>query len=31
MGLKYPKVSDDKMKRLAEARAKLEGNNAADE
>jgi PPK2 family polyphosphate:nucleotide phosphotransferase len=31
MGLKYPKVSDEKMKRLAEARAKLEGNNAADE
>jgi PPK2 family polyphosphate:nucleotide phosphotransferase len=31
MGLKYPKVSEDKMKRLAEARAKLEGNNAADE
>jgi hypothetical protein len=25
MGLKYPKVSDEKMARLTEARAKLEG------
>jgi PPK2 family polyphosphate:nucleotide phosphotransferase len=30
MGLKYPKVSDEKMAKLAEARAQLEGTHDAD-